>query len=193
MLQRLWGYSVFILSVFPSIVPSVCPSSVRPSVRPSVTFWLFLNILSTLMSIRCSFEIETMGMGPILLELLPFVILNGVRSCMCKEFNSYHSFHWYDLIRSVQTVDPLDICMKKSDVIKILFDKMTTFWTVFNTLLLNKGFVSAHIVHAWGNLVAELLQKHLIPCINNVDILNICMKKCDAINILFDKMTAFWT
>ena len=46
--------------------------------------------------------------------------------------------------------------MKKFDAIKILFDKMTAFFT----LLLNKGFVSAQIVHAQGNqLVPELLLK----------------------------------
>ena len=50
-----------------------------------------------------------------------------------------------------------------------------------------------HILHIWGNqLVPELLLKPSDTLKNNVDTLNFCMKKkFDAIQILFDKMTAF--
>ena len=58
----------------------------------------------------------------------------------------------------MHNVATVNICMKKFDAIKILFDKMTAFF--FYTLLLNKGFVSAQIVHAHGNqFVPELLLK----------------------------------
>ena len=51
--------------------------------------------------------------------------------------------------------------MKKVDAITILFDKRQRFeLSYFNSLLLNKGFVSAQTVHAPGNqLVPELLLK----------------------------------
>ena len=83
---------------------------------------------------------------------------------MYGEINLYQSFYWNHLILCIHNVDTLNICMKKFDVIKILFDKMTAFWTksFFNTLLQKKkgGFVSAQIVHAAGNqLVPELLLK----------------------------------
>ena len=62
---------------------------------------------------------------------------------------------------------------------------------IFYTLHLNMCFVSVQIVHAWGNqLVQELLLSHLILCIHNVDTLNICMKKFDAIKHFFDKLTS---
>ena len=57
-------------------------------------------------------------------------------------------------------------------------------------LILNKDFVSAHIVHAWGN---QLVPKFLLKPSDTVNTLNICMKKFDTIKILFDKMTAFLT
>ena len=77
------GYTVFTLSVRPSV-----RASVRPCVRPSVTF-CFLNILKS----QCwnfiklckhinicktnTFNKKGKGYGPILLELFPFVVLNG--------------------------------------------------------------------------------------------------------------------
>ena len=56
-------------------------------------------------------------------------------------------------------------------------------------MFLNNDFVSAQIVHAWGNqLVPELLLKLSYTLhTHTVDTLNICMKKFDAIKILFDK------
>ena len=55
---------------------------------------------------------------------------------MYGEFNLFHSFYWNILILCIHNVDTLDICMKKFDAIKILFDKMTAFWTEpFFTLL----------------------------------------------------------
>ena len=53
--------------------------------------------------------------------------------------------------------------MKKFDAKKKKFwqnDSVLNLAIFFNTLFLNKGFVSAQIVHAWGNqLVPELLLK----------------------------------
>ena len=51
--------------------------------------------------------------------------------------------------------------MKMFNAVKILFDKITAFWNlVIFTLLSNKGFVSAQILHAQGNqLVTKLLLK----------------------------------
>ena len=64
----------------------------------------------------------------------------------------------------------------------------------FNTLLLYKDYVSAQIVHAWGNnLYHSFYWSHLILWMHNVDTLNICMQKFDAGKILFDKMITFWT
>ena len=56
-----------------------------------------------------------------------------------------------------------------------------------NSLFLNKGFVSAQKVHAWGNqLVLELLLKPSNTLhIYNVDTLNFCMKKFDDKKVKF--------
>ena len=79
---------------------------------------------------------------------------------------------------TIHNVDTLNICTKKFDAIKILLDKMTAFWTkpFFDTLLLNKGFVSAQIMHGEINLYQSFYWRHLILCIRIVDTLNICMK-----------------
>ena len=73
---------------------------------------------------------------------------------------------------------------------------MTAFLTkpFFNTLFLNKDFVSAQIVHARGNqLDPELLLKLSVLCLHNEDTRNICTKKFYAKKLIFDKMTALWT
>ena len=64
-----------------------------------------------------------------------------------------------------------------------------TFWqndSVLNLAILGHlfTFVSAQIVHLRENqLVPGFYWSHLILCIHNVDTLNICMKKFDAIKI----------
>ena len=49
--------------------------------------------------------------------------------CMYGEINLYQSFYWSHLILCIHNVATMNICMKKLDAIKILFDKMTVFWT----------------------------------------------------------------
>ena len=46
---------------------------------------------------------------------------------MYGEFNLFPSFYRNIVILCIHNVDTLDICMKKFDAIKILFDKMTVF------------------------------------------------------------------
>ena len=66
----------------------------------------------------------------------------------------------YIMILCIHNRDTLKICLKKFDAIKIHFDKSLNLAICFDTLLLNKGFVTAQIVHAQGNqLVPELLLK----------------------------------
>ena len=45
---------------------------------------------------------------------------------MQGEINLYHGFYWIHLILCIHNVDSLNICMKKYDAKKIIFDKMTT-------------------------------------------------------------------
>ena len=73
---------------------------------------------------------------------------------MHGEINLYQVFYWSLLILYMHNVDTLNICMKKCNA------KHFELSHLFNTLLLNKGFVNAQIVHAWGNqLVPGLLLK----------------------------------
>ena len=98
----------------------------------------------------------------VFLSGLAVKVLIRVCDYMHGEISLYQSFHWNHLILCMHNVDTLNICMKKFDAIKILFDKMTEFWTqpFLDNLLLYEGFVRAQIVHAQGNqLVPELLLK----------------------------------
>ena len=74
--------------------------------------------------------------------------------------------------------------MKKFDAIKLIFwqnDSILNLAILLTILFLNKGFVSAQIVHTWGNqLVPELYWSLLILYIHHADTLNICIKKFDA-------------
>ena len=81
------------------------------------------------------------------------------------------------------------------DAIKILFDKMTAFELshFLCCVLISVLLLLRYYMHGEINLYQSFYWSHLILCIHNVDTLNICMKKIDAIKIFFDKMTAFWT
>ena len=43
------------------------------------------------------------------------------------------------------------------------------------------------------NLYHSFCWNNLILCLHNIDTLNICVKKFDAIILIFDKMIALWT
>ena len=135
-----------------------------PSVRPSVTF-CFLNILKS----HCWIFIKpckhvyicktntlnkkVRDRGPILLELFPFVVLNGflyrglclcyypsVTFCFINILNSHcwifikpckhvHICKTNTLNKKVRARDTLNICMKEFGSDKIIFDKMTAVRT----------------------------------------------------------------
>ena len=78
-------------------------------------------------------------------------------------------FDQYAALLCIHSVNTLNICMKKFDAMKKL-DSILNLAIFFITLLLDKGFVGAEILHAWRNQLS---------------------KKFDAIKILFDKMTGF--
>ena len=61
---------------------------------------------------------------------------------MHGEISFYQNFYWSLLILCKHNVDTLNICMKKFDA------KRFELSHYFNTLHLNKDFVSAQIVHA---------------------------------------------
>ena len=46
---------------------------------------------------------------------------------MNEELTINHSFFCWHLILCIHNIDPLDICIKMVDVLKLFFDKMTAF------------------------------------------------------------------
>ena len=81
-------------------------------------------------------KIEGLGANSvrILLELFPFVVLNGfLYRVLClwygSPINSYHSFWWNNVIFCLYNVNTLNICMKQFSLEKIYFDKMTAVRT----------------------------------------------------------------
>ena len=67
-----------------------------------------------------------------LLELLPFVILNAF--CLCTKIvhmlgKHYHNFCWNTLIHCLHNIDTLNICVKKFDAKILIFDKMVALRT----------------------------------------------------------------
>ena len=77
--------------------------------------------------------------------------------------------------------------MKEFGLKDFFVDKMRAMRTYM-------AFVYAEIVSSWADqLLPQHLLINLILCLNNEDILKICIDEFGAKNIIFDKMTALRT
>ena len=169
------GYTVFTLSV-------------HPSVRPSVTFcflnifksnqWNFIKPCIHIHIYRANNYNKSKDEGPFLWELFPFVILSG----LCIYINRI----FYITSRVIDRISPNlthTFIFIWQVLIAITEGQGLILWELFPFVVVN-GFCicidsALRSYHSfwWSNL---------IPCIHNVDILNICMKDYDRQKIIND-------
>ena len=119
------------------ILFSRCPS-IHVSIHPSMMFCFFLNILKRqwwkFIKLCRHIDIDKMYVYNRKLRANSVEVIAVCNSKWCigsdiRGIQHVPQLFWNILILCIHNVDTLNICMKKFDVIKILHDKKTAFWT----------------------------------------------------------------
>ena len=118
------------------------------------------NFADTLISIRCTFIIKSWGVGANSVQLVP-------------QFSLKHSDTLHKQCRHTEHLHE-EVWYHKNCLTKWQRFELSHY---FNTL------------HGEINLYQSFYWSHLILCIHNVDTLNICLKKFDAINTFWQNVS----